>query len=34
MVCAVPFEIQGHRGTVTLDEKPFMNYRALLDREV
>ncbi len=34
MVCAAPFEIHGSRGAVTLDEKPFMSYRALLGREV
>lgn len=34
MVCAMPFEIQGSRGAITLDEKPFMNYRVLLGREV
>jgi parallel beta-helix repeat protein len=34
VVCAVPFEIYGHRGAVSLDEKPFMNYRVLLGREV
>ena len=33
-VCAMPFEIHGSRGAITLDEKPFMNYRALLGREV
>jgi len=33
-VCAMPFEIHGSRGAMTLDEKPFMNYRALLGRVV
>jgi parallel beta-helix repeat protein len=32
MVCADAYEIRGQRGLITLDHRPFMNYRVILGR--